>query len=129
MIAPRKGEANGLTWSPYQLALVWLLGKSKEAADQNESMSAVQPLTKYLAGSLTEAELLESRGKNRLLLCGAHYVIGLVRLSEGDRAGAREHFQKALDTKVYAHNLYPYARAYLARLKRDPEWPRWIPVK
>jgi hypothetical protein len=92
-------------------------------------MPAVQPMTKYLAGSLTEAELLESRGKSRLLLCGAHHVIGLVRLSDGDRAGAREHFQKALDTKFYAHTLYPYARAYLARLKRDPEWPKWIPVK
>src|SRR5262249_28176766 len=92
LIAPRKGEANGPTWSPYQLALVLLLGKSKEAADQIELMSATRPITKYLTGSLTEAELLKPRGKNPSLLCGAHYVIGLVRLSNGDRAGAREHF-------------------------------------
>jgi hypothetical protein len=50
-------------------------------------------------------------------------------LSDGDRAGARAHFQKAVDTRFYAHNLYPYARAYLARLKRDPKWPKWIAVK
>ena len=68
--------------------------------------------------------------KNRLfLLCGRHYLIGLVRLSNGDRAGAREHFQKPLDSKFYAQNVYRYARAYLARLKRDPEWPKWIEVK
>jgi hypothetical protein len=50
-------------------------------------------------------------------------------LSDGDRAGAREHFQKSLDTKFYGNNAYPYARAFLARLNRDPEWPKWIPVK
>ena len=62
-------------------------------------------------------------------MCGRHYLIGLVRLSNGDRAGAREHFQKALDTKFYGNNAYPYARTFLARMKRDPEWPKWIPVK
>jgi tetratricopeptide (TPR) repeat protein len=128
-MAPRKGEAQGPTWSPFQLDLVLVLGKSKEAADLNESISGDLPIAKYLSGSLSEAEFLESVGKNRVLLCGRHYLIGLVRLSNGDRAGAREHFQKTLDTKFYTHNLYRYARAYLARLKRDPEWPKWIPVK
>jgi hypothetical protein len=135
-IAPRKGEANGPTWNPYQLTLVLLLGKSKEVADLSESVSALRPLTKYLNESLSEPKLLESEarflesvGKNRLKLCGAHYSIGLVRLSKGDRAGAREHFQKTLDTKWYAHNLYPYARAFLARMKRDEKWPKWISVK
>jgi hypothetical protein len=133
LIAPRKGEANGPTRTPYELALLMLLGKSEEAADQFRSVyAAVQPFTKYLTGSryeADEAKFLQSAGKNRLKLCGTHYVIGLVRLSDGDRAGAREHFQKALDSRFYAHNLYPYARAYLARLNRDPEWPKWLPVK
>jgi tetratricopeptide (TPR) repeat protein len=133
LMAARKGGADGPSWSPYQLGLLLLLGKGKEAAEQHKSVSAiqpsVQPFTKYLTGSLSEAEYLESAGISRPLLCGTHYVIGLVRLSNGDRAGAREHFQKALDTKFYTHNLYPYARTYLARLKRNPEWPRWIPVK
>jgi serine/threonine protein kinase/tetratricopeptide (TPR) repeat protein len=132
LIAPRKGEADGPTWSPYQTGLVLLLGKGKEAADPYKSVSAVHPFTKYLTGSRSEAdeaEFLKSAGKNRLKLCGTHYVIGLVRLSNGDRVGAREHFQKALDTRFYAHNLYPYARAYLARLKRDETWPKWIEVK
>ena len=41
---------------------------------------------------------------------------------EGDRAGARDHFQKTLDTKIFTHNVYPYARAFLARLKQDATW-------
>jgi hypothetical protein len=85
---------------------------------------------KYLSGDMsTEAEFLKSMEKHRLTACTAHSLVGLVRLSNGDRAGAREHFQKALDTKFYANIQYPYARAYLARMKRDPEWPKWIPVK
>jgi hypothetical protein len=59
----------------------------------------------------------------------SHYIVGLVRLSDGDRMGAKEHFQKILDTKFYANIAYPYVRAYLARLKRDPKWPKWIPDK
>ena len=60
-----------------------------------------------------------------------HYSFtrGLVRLSDGDRVGAKEHFQKVLDTKFYANVGYPYARAYLARLNRDEKWPKWIPDK
>ena len=75
------------------------------------------------------AKFLEFAGKNRQTLCFTHYLIGMARLSDGDRAAAREHFQKTLDTKFYAHNVYPYARAYLARMKRDETWPKWIEVK
>ena len=120
---------------PYQLPLVLMfLGKGKEAAEEMAAVSASHPATEYLTASLpkanllAEAKFLESAGKDRLKLCANHYVIGLVRLSAGDRAGAREHFQKTLDTRFYPHNFYPYARAFLARMKRDPEWPRWIPV-
>jgi tetratricopeptide (TPR) repeat protein len=136
LIAPRKGEANGPTWSPFQLLpIVLVLGKSKEAADLSESVPPFNVYGRFyksLTGPLSEAsdaKLVESAGKNRLSLCTIHIGIGLVRLSKGDRAGAGEHFQKALDTKFYNHIHYPYARAYLARLKRDETWPKWIPVK
>jgi hypothetical protein len=25
--------------------------------------------------------------------------------------------------------IYSYAQIFLARMKHDPEWPKWIPVK
>jgi serine/threonine protein kinase len=118
---------NGPMWTPFEFDALMLLGKKKEALGQAASISLLPP-NKYLSGDMTEAEYLKSMEKYRLTSCFAHEMVGLVRLSNGDRAGAGEHFQKALDTKFYANVLYPYARAYLARLKRDAEWPKWIPV-
>jgi serine/threonine protein kinase/dienelactone hydrolase len=126
--ASQAGQPTGPRWNPYDLAVI-LLGKKKDAVGQAQSVAILSLFTKYMTGHASEAEFLEAAGKNPLLLCPAHYVIGLNRLSDGDRAGAREHFQKVLDTKFYPHNVYPYARAFLARLKRDPEWPKWIPVQ
>jgi hypothetical protein len=62
-------------------------------------------------------------------VCLNHYLAGLVQLSEGDRKGAREHFQKSVDTHFHSHIVYPYARVFLERLKRDEKWPPWIPLK
>jgi hypothetical protein len=60
-------------------------------------------------------------------------LAGLVHLSEGDRKGAREHFQKSVDTHFYGHIVYPYARVFLERLKdeklKEENWPRWIKVQ
>jgi hypothetical protein len=78
---------------------------------------------------MTDAKLFEDAGKSRATLSMAHYAVGLVKLSEGDRAGAREHFQKTVDSEFYSHPTFTYARAYLERLKRDEKWPKWIPVK
>jgi hypothetical protein len=103
-----------------------LFGKKKEAA---ESIPAQWPLKKYLTESQHEAEFLQSLGKNVPSLILAQFTVALVRLSDGDRKGAKVYFQKVLDTRFYGHILYPYARAYLARMERDPEWPKWIPVK
>jgi tetratricopeptide (TPR) repeat protein len=122
----RKREANGLKASPYEFYGLILLGKSKEAVDLADSMP---PFVYGMRVSGSEAELLHSAGKYRINLCYAHYLIGLRRLADGDRPGAREHFRAAVENRSLASTTSPYARAYLARLKRDPEWPRWIPVK
>ena len=90
-----------------------LLGNQKEAADTAE----------------LRVNFPKVADNSRILRCQEHYLAGLSQLSDGDRAGAREHFQKALDTKFFATNAYPYARAFLARMKRNPEWPKWITVK
>ena len=58
-----------------------------------------------------------------------HFWVGLVRLSEGDREGARDSFEKAAATRWLDLPIYSYAQIFLARLKNDPKWPKWIPVK
>jgi hypothetical protein len=120
---------HGPMWTPSEASALILLGKRKEALSQADWIAGRPSAEKYLSGDMTEAEFLQSNEKHRLTSCGAIHLVGLVRLSNGDRAGAGEHFQKALDTRFYAAISYPYARAFLARLKRDPEWPKWIPVK
>ena len=61
--------------------------------------------------------------------CVGHFWVGQVRLSEGDREGARELFEKCVTTPWVGLPIYPYAQICLARMKHDPEWPQWIPVK
>jgi serine/threonine protein kinase len=121
--------------SPNVVAVLLLLGKRAEAAELagpagNPTGRRVSEndLAKYLKGG-SEEEFLKAARLGRLSECFNHYLIGLVHLSDGDRAGARQHFQKSVDTKFYAHILYPYARVFLERLKRDEKWPPWIPVK
>jgi hypothetical protein len=88
-----------------------------------------RPANHYLTGDLSEAGLLDLASKSQAQACIAHFTIGVVRLSEGDRDAAREHFRKTLDTGWRGHPSYTHARAFLARLDRDPTWPKWIPVK
>jgi tetratricopeptide (TPR) repeat protein len=90
----------------------------------------LRPLFDYLDGTISEEALIEkAAGPSKRLLCSAHLVIGLTRLSGGDRAGARDHFAAGVATRYIEHWEYDWNRAFLARLKKDPTWPKWIPVK
>ena len=59
----------------------------------------------------------------------AHYLVGLQRLSHGDRDGALSHFEKIEQSGVFQSNLSFWGVVFLKRLRDDPAWPRWIPVK
>jgi serine/threonine protein kinase len=83
----------------------------------------------YTCGRLTSRELSQSAGQDRGKLSVAHFVIGLWRLSEGDRTAAREHFRMCVATRVFANWHWPWVRAFLKRMDEDPQWPRWIPQK
>jgi hypothetical protein len=47
----------------------------------------------------------------------------------GNDAALRERLQKCIATRVFASWEWPRARAFLARMEKDPAWPRWIPQK
>jgi tetratricopeptide (TPR) repeat protein len=80
----------------------------------------------YQCGRITEDELLDAAGTCRPKLCEAHFVIGLRHLAEGDRGGARGHFEKSADTRVFIYWDYMWARAFRDRLNRDRPWLPWI---
>jgi tetratricopeptide (TPR) repeat protein len=88
-----------------------------------------QEYLKYLGGRLEASALLEAAGSCRPKQSDAHLAIGLRCLAEGDRAGARDHFQKCSDARVFNSWEYPWVRAFLKRLEEDRTWPPWIPLK
>jgi tetratricopeptide (TPR) repeat protein/predicted Ser/Thr protein kinase len=83
----------------------------------------------YQCGDITEDDLLQAAGTCRPKQCEARFLIGLHHLAEGDREGAREHFQKCVDTRVFVYWDYKWARAFVDRLKQDPDWPRWTTTR
>ncbi|MCI0744869.1 MAG: protein kinase [Verrucomicrobia subdivision 3 bacterium] len=86
-------------------------------------------LLDYLCADASEAELLKAVGASRNKLCEAHFFIGLTRLADGDRDGARKHFRASVATRVAIYFDYDWSGAFLARLEKDPNWPPWIPIK
>jgi hypothetical protein len=83
----------------------------------------------YCGRGLSEEELLRAEAGSRWNQCEAHFYVALDRLSQGDRAGAREHFQKAVATGVFTFLEYDWSRSFLKRMEQDPNWPAWIPLK
>jgi serine/threonine protein kinase len=133
-------------------AALLFLGKKKEAAEfarGNASLSEPARLADLLAGKLSEQQFLSEAARladllagklseqtfvkevcgSRYFSCGHQYWVGMARLSEGDRKGAREAFKAAVDTGLYSMIYHAQSRIMLARLDSDPTWPKWIPVK
>jgi tetratricopeptide (TPR) repeat protein len=76
----------------------------------------------------SEMVLLAAAGGLRGCSCSAHLLMGMTRLADGDRDGARQHLGEAVRTQDYFNNDFTLSRVFLARL-RDPAWPPWISVK
>jgi hypothetical protein len=77
--------------------------------------------------SISEAELLDV-AKEKWTSFYVYYEIGLFRLSEGDRAGAGDSFQKAAQQVFFPTIERDLVQTYLIRMDQDPNWPPWIPV-
>jgi len=86
-------------------------------------------LLRFCCGEISASDLLRVAGLSRRNQCMAHYMIGLTRLAEGDRAAARDHFQKCVGTRCFYFYDFEFSDAFLRRMERDPNWPPWIPVK
>jgi tetratricopeptide (TPR) repeat protein len=124
----------------YECAIPLLLGRKADAVRtsreiRGDGASLVPPAARrsttglyvdYLCELITEDELLRAAGRCRPMLCEAHFQIALRHLAEDDRDGARDHFQKCVDTRVFIYWDYVWARAFLDRLNSDPRWPKWI---
>src|SRR5262249_27965851 len=94
-------------FSIYVPTIQQLLGRKSEAVAAYRlhrdtlSQSHVQPdwtdrLLEFNSGSIPADKLLVFAGSSRLNLCEGHFFIGMALLADGDRAGARTHFQRAV---------------------------------
>jgi hypothetical protein len=81
---------------------------------------------RYIAGKLSADELLRRAGRSQWDQCLAHYYIAMMKLAEGDRKGAKEHFDKAFKTRAWGWGAYDMSWVFLSRLEKDPNWPPWI---
>jgi len=86
-------------------------------------------LLDYNSERISAETLLEQAGSSRWNRSEAHFHIGLNRLADGDRAGARQHFRQTTSKGAFNSLDFDWSRAFLARLEQDPNWPPWIPVK
>ncbi len=82
----------------------------------------------YVSGQMSAEALLAAATEHGDRMW-AHYVIGLERLSEGERAGAITHFTEIERAGSYTLARQPWAYLLLNRLREDPAWPPWIPLR
>jgi hypothetical protein len=83
---------------------------------------------RYLSGEWDkERALQEATGLSEATM---HYAIGIERLAAGDREAAFLHFNQCIQTNIEAQFWgVRWAGTYVARMKRDANWPDWIEKK
>jgi hypothetical protein len=86
-------------------------------------------IRQFAGDQLSDKACLEKAGTSRFQQCIAHYQIGILRLAEGDRRGAQDHFQKAVDTHAIWIVDWAWSKMFLSRLTKDDKWPKWITAK
>jgi tRNA A-37 threonylcarbamoyl transferase component Bud32/tetratricopeptide (TPR) repeat protein len=82
---------------------------------------------RYNAGDLSADDLLQRAKGSRWNECLAHHYIAMTHLADGDRMGAKKHFDQVVETRATLWGTYDMSWVFQARLKNDLTWPPWIP--
>jgi tetratricopeptide (TPR) repeat protein len=116
-----------------------LLGQKEDAVKASKALlkqpgrfytlrrEPIQRCVRYNAGELSEDELIQGAKGSQWDQCLAHYNIAMTKLAEGDRKGAKEHFNEAIKTRAWGWGEYDLSWVFRDRLKKEPNWPPWIP--
>lgn len=105
---------------------LWLGRRDELVAELKQMEGSDNDDTRYLANQQADDEFLAKAGTSRWRQCEAHFCIGMAHLSRNDRAGAREHFEKTVATRIVGFLEYEFSRCFLTHMKRDKRWPGWI---
>ena len=85
-------------------------------------------LLDFHAGLLDEAGLLRQAGESRYNLCEAHFYIGVRKLADRNRTGAKDCFTRVVESGQYYFTESVWSRAFLANID-DPTWLPWLAEK
>jgi hypothetical protein len=106
-----------------------LRGFRRPYAESEDWKEFFEAMRQFGCGELSEDPYLVKAGESRWKQGFAHFEIGLSRLADGDRAGARKHFAEAVNTHAIWLYQWSWSRMFLSRLENDPKWPPWIAAK
>lgn len=120
-----KGQKDAVTGATQYLSMVEI-GHTDKARPALEAYAkdfeGKEPwesaLLKYYLGTIGEEEVL-AKGRNKCESALLHYFIGYNLFLKGDKARAREHFEKARDARAFGTLFPTYAEAMLARLAKE----------
>ena len=108
----------------YRQLLLLRLNRPKEdfagaIATWQESWSKL--VAQFVAGSLNETDFLAAAAKGNddnvpRHLCEAYYFVGYLRFLKGDQLGAREYWQKCVNTNETSNDTFHLAMAELKRM-------------
>jgi serine/threonine protein kinase len=86
-------------------------------------------MLRFFQHKLSESEFLNAPASKRPDIGWRQMVIGMKRLGEGNREGARKMFEANYKSRTFWSGDYWSCYSFLVRMNSDPEWPRAIPMK
>ncbi|HEY3857839.1 MAG TPA: tetratricopeptide repeat protein [Verrucomicrobiae bacterium] len=108
----------------YRQTLLIALGRATADSSRNAASWKgrwTKDISQFLAGRINEKSFLAAARKSDAepasgQKCEAHYYIGMMRLVGGDKAGARDAFQKSRIIQLKDYDEYQFSGAELSRL-------------
>ncbi len=120
------------------LALFFLPGQSEATVEHAKERArnvvvstywkTSRDVLQFMGDDITEDDLIGRAGKSERDRAVAYFAIGMRRLAEGRRLEAKESFEKSAANPVYYWSDPTWARAFVARMEKDPTWPDWLPA-
>ncbi len=132
LVRASDSRSSGHVYAAYYLWLTMIeLGERQEAdrilVEARDVAGDNWPaqIGRFLSGEITEEQLIDQAAAGTWRpashqLCEAHFYAGALRLIDGDRAAAADHFRRAVATGV--NNFYEYFSAMeeLRKLEKQP---------
>ena len=134
----RQAQSSGI-YQDFHWTVLRLLGEEEatvRVASQFrktlENMPGQEPfigVADFMRGVMSSEDAIKASGVQRSSLSAAHFIMAIDCVARGDREAAKRHLQVVIDTNCWHLYYHWWARAFLERLKSDPNWLPWFPPK